>query len=148
MKKKKELDERAKRQKIASLEKQSQDEKIHAELNVAKPKSTSILAKRPSQKSILGSGVVVKKAKPNDPDESTVNGNGIANKNKVSDNERSCNDETSTTSSNVEFPSAYKVVGILPGIGNYDSDESSSDCEDAGAFDFLAIKLKKTEECD
>lgn len=145
---KKELDEF--RQKVASLHEQSQDYKIQAELNVSKPKSTSILTKRPSQKSILGSGIVVKKPKICDlNNESSANGNVIeGGKNEVSENNERSSGDTSSTTVNVKYPSAFKIVGILPGIGNYDSDESSSDCtEEAGAFEFLNVKLKKTEEC-
>lgn len=140
---KKELEEF--RQRVATLQEKSHDDKIQAEIVTSKPKIISNATKRLSQKSILTSGIVVKKRKTSETESS--NGNNDDDKktqNNINLDEKETEKIIKETS---EIPSALKVIGILPGLGNYDSDTSSDCDDDGGKFDLLGRMIKKKDDC-
>lgn len=128
------------RQRVATLQEKSHDDKIHAEVSAPKPKST-VTTNRLSQKSILA-GVVIKKRKASETEQEIPT--------KVTKDE----EKTSTTvdvpvkSSGSSTSTGLQVIGILPGLGEYRSESSSdSDCEESTAFDLVGRKIMKRAEC-
>jgi len=168
--KKKQLEENSElnefRQRVASLQEKSIDEKINAETALLKPKTITKMSQRPSQKSILA-GVVRKRA----ASENTEETNGSTQKSptvpeKIPKNSESSddseaqakninNDETLTKSNNSSSSSttlindvnldgatsldngALKCIGILPGIGKYrESSDSENSTDTNDEYDF------------
>jgi hypothetical protein len=113
------------RAKQSELQEMSADQKL-AFIASTKPKTSSIVQPRVSQKSILTS--VVKRKAPTTPTEVPV---------KVV---------------KVQQPSAYKTIAILPGIGDYKSSDDSDDSSDEeviepGDLDLTGRQIRKKKEC-
>ncbi|XP_063987314.1 PSME3-interacting protein [Diachasmimorpha longicaudata] len=111
---------------VATLQEESLNERLKQELK--KPQGTSKTTSggsgRNSQHQLLA-GVVVKKQETSPTDSSK------GSKRKLSDTDWSANLETTqngtTLSPKMHHPSAFKCIGILPGLGFY-NDSSDSDC--------------------
>lgn len=136
------------REKVASLQQQSLDEKLQIEAIIPKPKTKiDIPTNRLSQKSILTSGIKRKTVSQTatEPPNKKFTATAVSN-NKITDSDSK--------------KSALQCVAILPGIGSYsssnseasgdeDSTDSDSNQDTATKFDFVGRKvIKKQEECD
>lgn len=117
------------RNKVATLEEKTIDEKIQAEIATAKPVKPSAMSQRPSQKSIL-KGIVVQKRKA-EPE--PANESKDEPKKKV-----------------VATGPAMKCIGILPGISNEysatDSEESSDSDDESShpvSYDLAGRRINK-----
>lgn len=132
------------RNRVATLQEKSLEEKIHSEINVAKPKLTN---NRTSQTQLL-KGVVVKKTD--------------SRKRKIDTEETSAEDTTKienvkpeTKQNDIEskhvMNAGLTCIGILPGLGYYnDSSSDSSDIENESPVkiqtDILGRKIIKKEK--
>lgn len=132
------------RNRVATLQEKSLEEKIHSEINVGKPK---LINNRSSQTQML-KGVVVKKtdSRKRKIDTEEV---GVENKPEVEI------EEPETKQSNTENKhvtnTGLTCIGILPGLGYYnDSSSDSSDIENEFPVkiqtDMLGRKILKKEK--
>jgi hypothetical protein len=117
------------REQVAELQQKSFEEKSKIELANAKPKTQSKVSTRPSQKAILSS--LVKRRAP----------------------ETATNSEPPVKKKPESTDKTLKCVAILPGLGTYNSSESSddssdSDTDESPAVDWVGRKLTKKKSCD
>ncbi|XP_041783142.1 PSME3-interacting protein-like [Anopheles merus] len=148
------------RAKVATLQEKRLDEQIQQQVSKPKPAKAPISSTRLSQKQILAGVVRKRKAEPdNEPKEepaeklpvpapTTTNGVGAPE-------EKETSSPTSTTSIAKKGPNlAMRVIGILPGMGSYDEDDSDSDnssedseLDNSQEYDWIGRKITR-KTCD